>query len=700
VEKISKINTLDKETVLDDRTIKARNRTMLLKGAAKILVVDDEEAIRTLIAGAFSHDENIEVHTAGSRSEGLACTAKYRYDVVIVDKQLPDGSGLDIINALQEYSEHSQAIVITAYSDTDSAIQAVSLGVFRYILKPFDIKMLRADIFHALEATTLKQNLARQTAELKEMNRILAKQEARYRILFNSSIDAIWVFPLNEKNKPAAFIEVNDRACELFGYSRAELLDMAIGDLIDSNESLEYISEIHEAAENRHLLFEIDAKTRDGRKIPLEISSRLLKFDNARTVFSIVRDITERRANEQERAALEIQVREAQKMEAIGRLAGGVAHDMNNVLGAVMGFASALEAETSPSGKWYQDVSGILKACRKGRDLTRDLLGFARKGKYVLENVSFNELVEDVVNILTRIAPKKVEFFTDLEKDLAPVEGDFGQLNHALMNVCLNAVDAVETSGNRGCIFIRTRTETIDTDHISEFKDIVPGKYATIEVCDNGIGMDPQTLERSLEPFFTTKPQGKGTGLGLAMVYGTVKNHAGAVRLISEIGKGTTVRMCFPISRNISVKGITKSNHSQTIMTRIGTVLLVDDEAMVRNSGKRLLERLGYRVILARNGEEAIEIFKQQRDAIRLVVLDLIMPIMDGEETFLQLRQIDPAIRVLLSSGYTKEEKADDLMGLGAVGFLQKPFDLKTLVQELDKLQPQVSGSIEKLTVA
>lgn len=688
-----------KKTVLDGHTIAASNKTMLLKGAAKILVVDDEEAIRTLIAGAFA-DENIEVHTAGSRSEGLACTAKYQYDVIIVDKQLPDGSGLDIINTLQEHNSHSQAIVITAYSDTDSAIQAVSLGVFRYILKPFDIKVLRTDILHALEAVTLKQNLARQTAELKEMNRILAKQEARYRILFNSSIDAIWVFPLNEENRPAPFIEVNDRACELFGYSRAELLNMTIGDLIDSTESLQAISEIDEVSESRHLLFETDATTRDERKIPVEISSRLFEFDNAGTVFSIVRDITERRANEQERAALEIQVREAQKMEAIGRLAGGVAHDMNNVLGAIMGFASALEAETSPSGKWYQDVTGILKACRKGRDLTRDLLGFARKGKYVLENVSFNELVEDVVNILTRIAPKKVEFFTDLEKDLAPVEGDFGQLNHALMNVCLNAVDAVETAGNRGCIFIRTRTETLDPEHISEFKDIVPGKYATIEVCDNGVGMETQTLERALEPFFTTKPQGKGTGLGLAMVYGTVKNHAGAVRLISEIGKGTTVRMCFPISRNISVKGITKSNLSQAIMTRIGTVLLVDDEAMVRNSGKRLLERLGYRVILARNGEEAIEIFKQQQEAIRLVVLDLIMPIMDGEETFTQLRRIDPSIRVLLSSGYTKEEKADGLMGMGAVGFLQKPFDLKALVQELDKLQPQASGAIEKLTVA
>lgn len=669
-------------------------------GVSKILVVDDEAAIRDLIAGAFANHTEIDFHTAAGRAEGLACIAKYHYDVIVVDKQLPDGSGLDIINALHQRNEFSQAIVITAYSDTGSAIQAVSLGVFRYILKPFDLKALRTDILQALETATLRQKLARRTEELTAMNQVLAKQEARYRVLFNSSIDVILVFPLDEFSKPSPFIEVNDRACEIFGYARFELLEMSIFDLIDRGEWEGKLFAPPSPTNNRNMLFETDVKTRDGRSIPMEISYRLFEFNNARTVFCIVRDITERRANENERAALEVQVREAQKMEAIGRLAGGVAHDMNNVLGAVMGFASALEAETNPSGKWYQDVTGILKACRKGRDLTRDLLGFARKGKYVLENVSFNELVEDVVNILTRIAPKKIEFYTDLEKNLSPVEGDFGQLNHALMNVCLNAVDAIDVSGNRGTIFIRTRTETIDGDRVSEFKDIVPGRYAVIEVCDNGVGMATQTLERALEPFFTTKPQGKGTGLGLAMVYGALKNHAGAVRLTSEIGKGTTVRMCVPVSKNASVKGVAKSAPSPAIKTRIGTVLLVDDESMVRNSGKRLLERLGYRVILAGNGQEALEIFSAKKEEIRLVVLDLIMPVMDGEETFIQLRRIDPAIRVLLSSGYTKEEKADGLMNMGAVGFLQKPFDLKTLIAELDKLQPQAAEPLEKLTVA
>jgi two-component system cell cycle sensor histidine kinase/response regulator CckA len=672
---------------------------MSATGVLRILVVDDEEAMRSLIAGAFS-EEPMEIHTAGSRAEGLACTAKYRYDVVIVDKKLPDGSGLDIIHALHKSNQFSQAIVITAYSDTDSAIQAVSLGVFRYILKPFDIKALKTDIMQALETAVLRQDLARRTAELTETNRVLAKQEARYRVLFNSGIDVILVFPLDKGNRPLPFIEVNNRAEELLGYSREELLEMTVYDLLTPQEIERLIDEIHPLSTDRYFLFETEIKANGRLRIPVEISSRLFEFDNQWTMFSIVRDITERRASEQERAALEVQVREAQKMEAIGRLAGGVAHDMNNVLGAVMGFASALEAETNPSGKWYQDVSGILKACRKGRDLTRDLLGFARRGKYVLENVSFNELVEEVIAILDRIAPKKVEFFCDLEKDLLPVEGDFGQLNHALMNLCLNAVDAIEAAGSRGTVFIRTGTETVDDTCAPDFKDISPGKYAVVEVCDNGIGMDAATLERALEPFFTTKPQGKGTGLGLAMVYGTVKNHAGAIRLTSEPGKGTTVKICVPVSNNVQVKGVAKTRASSPIGPRMGTVLLVDDESMVRSSGKRLLERLGYRVLSARNGVEALEMFQQHQTEICLVLLDLIMPVMDGEETFIQLRRIDPSVRVLLSSGYTKEEKADGLMNMGAVGFLQKPFDLKTLVQELDKLHPQTEESVNKLTVA
>jgi CheY-like chemotaxis protein len=374
---------------------------------------------------------------------------------------------------------------------------------------------------------------------------------------------------------------------------------------------------------------------------------------------------------------------------------------MNNVLGAIMGFASALEAETNPSGKWYQDVSGILKACRKGRDLTRDLLGFARKGKYVLENVSFNELVEDVINILDRLASKRVEFFTETAPNLEPVQGDFGQLNHALMNICLNSIDAVESSeSGRGAVYIRTRTANLNEKEAEEFQDIGPGRYSIIEVCDNGIGMEPETIAHAFEPFFTTKPQGKGTGLGLSMVYGTIKNHSGAIHLSSTRGKGTVVKICVPVAMAVDRPSLIKGGSPLPIKARNGTVLLVDDEPMVRSSCKRLLDRLGYRVLLASNGEEALVIYQENREDVWLVILDLIMPMMDGEEAFIKLKEIDSDVRVLLSSGYSKEEKADALLGIGAAGFLQKPFDLKTLVHELDRIHSSDINISKKITVA
>ena len=675
---------------------------MSILGEPQILVVDDEAAMRALISGAFA-SEGINVTTAETRSEAIAIVSKYEFDVIVVDKRLPDGSGLDIIDAVRRRSDHSQAIVITAYSDTNSAIQAVSMGVFRYILKPFDLKALKNDIMQALETARLHHDLERRTQELEDMNRALAEREEKYRSLFNSGTDAIFVYPLNEEGTPGLFLEINDRSCELLGYDKQTLQTKTIADIIDTREPKAKAFPKHMSGllAEKTLRIEVDVVRQDGSRIPVEVSSSLFEFSGSQTVFSVFRDIADRRANEEERARLEMQVREAQKMEAIGRLAGGVAHDMNNVLGAIMGFASALEAETSPSGKWYQDVAGILKACRKGRDLTRDLLGFARKGKYVLENVSFNDLVEDVINILNRLASKKVEFYTDLEGDVDPVMGDFGQLNHALMNICLNAVDAVEANPDgRGTVYIRTRTVSLDRLDCEDFQDLNPGRYAVIEVCDNGIGMSRETLQHAFEPFFTTKPQGKGTGLGLSMVYGTVKNHSGAITLDSNRDKGTAVRLYIPVAQKVDKPALSKAPSTTPIKVRNGTVLLVDDEPMVRNSGKRLLDRLGYQVLLARNGEEAITTYRENRSDIWLVVLDLIMPMMDGEETFVKLQEIDPSVRVLLSSGYSKEEKADALLSKGAAGFLQKPFDLKTLMRELDRIHPTDLNMPESIPVA
>ncbi|MFZ5786199.1 MAG: hybrid sensor histidine kinase/response regulator, partial [Acidobacteriota bacterium] len=396
-------------------------------------------------------------------------------------------------------------------------------------------------------------------------------------------------------------------------------------------------------------------------------------------VHAIVEDVGAIRQAELEKRRLEDQLREAQKMEAIGQLAGGVAHDMNNILGTVLGLASVLQVELAGDDSVAAELQAIVAACKKGRDLTRDLLGFARRGKYRRQRVALNELAAEVKLLLERTVSKMIEIRTDLEPSLDDIEGDPGQLNQALMNICLNAVDAIRGDG---AITIRTR----NLDRAAPGPEIGSGPHVELSVIDTGVGLDPETLDHVFEPFFTTKPPGKGTGLGLAMVYGTVRNHGGSVEMESAPGCGTTVTILLPALRGGPREVSAPALEPVAPRQAAGTALLVDDEAGFREAGSRMLELLGFKVLTAAHGAEAVRLFRERHGVINLVVLDMIMPVMDGVETFDRLRAIDAGVPVLLASGYAQETKADDLLGRGAAGFLQKPFDVEALARELSRL--------------
>jgi signal transduction histidine kinase len=368
------------------------------------------------------------------------------------------------------------------------------------------------------------------------------------------------------------------------------------------------------------------------------------------------------------------QLRKGQKMESLGLLAGGVAHDMNNVLGAIMSLASVLREEMSADDKRYRDVEDILTATRRGRDLTRNLLGFAREGKYVKDNVSVNEVVHEAHALMTRTTPRNVVWLLDLDEELPPTEGDFGQIAHAVMNVCLNAVEAMPDGGE---LVVSTRKVYLGLKELEHWPRLAPGTYVMIKMRDTGRGMDEETRRRAFEPFFSTKPRDEGTGLGLSMVYGTVTNHGGKVEIESAPGKGTTVSVFMPRARSASVELRDSPVEAETLTE--GTILLVDDEELVRRSARRVLEKIGFRVLEAVNGSEAVELVASERERISLVILDVIMPVMDGAEAFLRIRQIDPQIPVLVSSGYSREGKVDELLQRGASGFIEKPYDLAKL---------------------
>jgi two-component system, cell cycle sensor histidine kinase and response regulator CckA len=380
--------------------------------------------------------------------------------------------------------------------------------------------------------------------------------------------------------------------------------------------------------------------------------------------------------------AVEEHLRQSQKMEAVGRLAGGIAHDMNNLLGAIMGFASVVQAEMSPTDRLQGDVRHILESCRKGRDLTFNLIGFARRGKYRMEQFTLNDRAEEVVKLLKSTIPKKIKIETRLAARPLPVYGDPAQIHHAVMNLCLNAIDAI---GDSGVLTISSDSVGVE-DGAGYSPDLASGQYARLQVADTGAGMDRDVMSMAFEPFFTTKPLGQGSGLGLSMVYGTAVNHGGAVLLESTPSMGTVATLLLPpcTYESDSVRLVTERRTPSDAAK--ATVLLVDDERMVRRAGQRLLEKLGYKVLLAEDGLAAVRTFAANREQISAVMLDLIMPVMDGAETLAKLKEIDPGVPVLLSSGYSREEQADELIKKGANGFIQKPFDLATLRSRMAEL--------------
>jgi two-component system, cell cycle sensor histidine kinase and response regulator CckA len=372
-----------------------------------------------------------------------------------------------------------------------------------------------------------------------------------------------------------------------------------------------------------------------------------------------------------ERERLEKQFFQAQKMEAVGTLAGGIAHDFNNILMGIQGYASLMLYNMPPENPSYEKLMNIQAMVRSGSELTKRLLGFARRGKYETCPTDLNEIIEKTSTMFGR-ANKEIQIHKKFQEDLFPVEVDQGQIEQVLLNLYVNAWQAMPAGGD---LFIETKNVGLDKTLVKPYS-FEPGNYLRITISDTGIGMDSQTKERIFEPFFTTKEMGRGTGLGLASVYGIIKNHQGIIEVDSEKGQGATFTIYLPATGK---KVIKETSPTSEIMTGTETILLVDDEETIISVCRDLFESLGYRVLSATTGKEALEIYTQNQSNISLVLLDMIMPGMGGKETFTALKEINPQVKVILSSGYSLDGPAREIMEQGCKGFIQKPFSLQDL---------------------
>jgi PAS domain S-box-containing protein len=394
-------------------------------------------------------------------------------------------------------------------------------------------------------------------------------------------------------------------------------------------------------------------------------------------VVEIALDITERVRAEEERESLRSQLLQAQKMEAIGTLAGGVAHDFNNLLQIALGYSEILLNDKSPDHPDYRNLHTINTSARRGADLVQRLMVFSRKGDTKPRALNLNHEVTQVKKLLDRTIPKMITIELSLESWLPIINADPVQVEQILLNLAINAKDAMPESG--GKLTIETRNVTLDEEYCRVYLQAKPGHYVMLSVSDTGHGMTQETVQHIFEPFFTTKGVGKGTGLGLAMVYGIMKHHEGFINCYSEIGHGTTFRIYFPV---VSTELVEDSEQEGAVP--IGgseTVLLVDDEEFLCDMGSQLLTRAGYTVLTATNGREALDLYGNQRSDISLVILDLIMPEMGGKECFQELVNINPQVKVILSSGFLSDGTTEEARVFGVKGLVEKPYNMRQLLQ-------------------
>ncbi|MBE9571791.1 MAG: response regulator, partial [Proteobacteria bacterium] len=495
----------------------------------------------------------------------------------------------------------------------------------------------------------------------------LRESEEKYRLLVENSNDAIFIIQDQKVKFP------NPKAIEM---GRNLAVDL---------EQVPFLNYIH--PEDRQMVIERHSKRLKGEKVPdtysfrlmnrdgeelwAELNAVLINWEGKPATLNFLRDITLQQQ-------LEAQIQQIRRLEALGTLAGGIAHDFNNLLMGIQGRTSLMMMNSDFSQVHYEDLKGIEDIVKSGVDLTKQLLGFGRKGKYEAKPTDLSKLVHTSSQMFGR-TKKEIKIHAKYQKDIWAAEVDRGQIEQVLLNLYVNAWQAMPGGGE---LYLQTENVTFDESYTNPY-EIKPGRYVKISVTDTGVGMDEATKERIFEPFFTTKEMGRGMGLGLASAYGIIKNHEGILNVYSERGEGTTFNICLPACEK---KIIDEKKPLEGIIRGTETILLVDDEDIIVDIGKKNLEKLGYKVITARNGKEAVELYKKNQGNIDIVVLDMIMPEMGGGETYDKLVEINPGVKVILASGYSIEGQASEILKRGCDGFIQKPFRMKQLSRKINEV--------------
>jgi PAS domain S-box-containing protein len=511
------------------------------------------------------------------------------------------------------------------------------------------------------------ESLESKNKELEMFAIALRESEEKYRTLIENSSDAVLIIDTN-----GYFSLVNKKFCEISGYSLEEVEGTHFSKLVHPEDlnlvmerNIKRLKGDNDIPNNYE--FRIIGKKGEVKYIDFSVSS-IKKGNEIVGIQGTARDITDRKK-------LEEQLLQSQKMESIGRLSGGIAHDFNNLLAAILPNAELIKMQTPPATMLYQCADAIKQAAERASELVKQFLSFSRQGKYKLVTFNPNKLIKETIKLLERTIGKDINIETDLEENLSGIDADETQIEQIILNLAVNARDAMP---NGGKIVFSTRNVYLDENFCKTRVDLKPGYYVCISVRDTGTGIKKEFMDKIFDPFFTTKEVSKGTGLGLSVVYGIVKNHNGHVGVYSEVGKGTEFKIYLPVSEKAEV---VEKPRQEEVIAGVGneTILVVDDEPVVLDVASSILKTLDYKVMVARDGLEAVEIYQSKYESIDLILLDMMMPRLDGRETFKRLKEINPKVRVLLSSGYSQDDRIQQALKEGVAGFIRKPYSIAEL---------------------